>query len=217
MIKLINSVADTINRDPDVADRLRIVFFPDYNVKNGQLIYPAADLSEQISLAGMEASGTGNMKLAMNGALTIGTLDGANVEIRDEVGAENFFLFGLTAAEVQAVKSSGYSPDRYYQTDAQLREAIDLISSGFFTHGDRQCLRPLVDNLLYHDPFLVMADFAAYDQCQQRVDQIYQQPDHWTRMSILNTARMGKFSSDRSIKEYCQNIWKVSPQPIQLG
>lgn len=217
MIKLINSVADTINRDPDVADRLRVVFFPDYNVKNGQLIYPAADLSEQISLAGMEASGTGNMKLAMNGALTIGTLDGANIEIREEVGAENFFLFGLTAEEVQAVKSSGYSPDRYYQADTQLREAIDLISSGFFTHGDKQCLRPLVDNLRSRDPFLVLADFAAYDQCQLQVDQVYQQPSVWARMSILNTARMGKFSSDRSIKEYCQNIWKVTPQPIQLG
>lgn len=217
IIKLINSVAEVINRDPDMAGRLSVVFFPDYNVKNGVLIYPAAEVSEQISLAGTEASGTGNMKLTMNGALTIGTLDGANVEIREEVGADNFFLFGLTAEESQVLKTKGYAPDYHYQTNPILRQSLDLIANGFFTHGDRDCLRPLVENLLHHDPFLVLADYAAYEQCQNRIDTAYQNQREWTKKSILNVARMGKFSADRSIDEYCHKIWHISAQPISLS
>jgi starch phosphorylase len=211
IIKLINSVAEVVNRDPDLKDRLKVVFFPNFNVKNGQLVYPAADLSEQISTAGKEASGTGNMKFAMNGALTIGTLDGANVEIREEAGPENFFLFGLTAEGVQHLKSGGYEPQRYYHDDNELREALDLISSGFFSHGDRDLFKPLVDSLLYHDDYLLLADYRSYVDRQDEVGDIYRDEKRWTRMSILNTARMGKFSSDRAILEYCEKVWEVGP------
>ena len=217
IIKLINSVAEVINSDPDVRDRLKVVFFPDFNVKNGQLIYPAADLSEQISTAGKEASGTGNMKFAMNGALTIGTLDGANVEIREEVGADNFFLFGLTTEEVQWMKSSGYRPRNYYEKDQELRDTIDLISSGHFSRGDRDLFRPLVDSLLAHDDFMLLADYKSYVECQERVRVAYVDRARWTRMSILNVARIGKFSSDRSIREYCEKIWKAKPVPVDLS
>jgi starch phosphorylase len=216
IIKLINSVAEVVNNDPDVGDRLKVVFLPDYNVKNGQPIYPAADLSEQISTAGKEASGTGNMKFAMNGALTIGTLDGANIEIRNAVGAENFFLFGLTTEDIGALRLTGYRPWEYYQTNPQLKQAIDQISAGYFSHGDRNLFKPLVDLLLDKDPFLLMADYQPYIDCQQNVSQTYRDRDRWLRMSILNTARMGKFSSDRAIREYCQRIWKVQPVPVQL-
>jgi len=211
IIKLITSVAAVVNNDPDVQDRLKVVFFPDFNVKNGQLIYPAADLSEQISTAGKEASGTGNMKFALNGALTIGTLDGANVEIREEVGPENFFLFGLTAAEVQGLKAGGYVPRHYYHDHLDLQEALDLIASGFFSHGDRGLFQPLVDSLLYHDDYLVLADYRSYVERQDEVGHIFRDEKRWTRMSILNAARMGKFSSDRAIREYCQQIWKLNP------
>jgi starch phosphorylase len=216
IIKLITSVAAVVNRDPDVADRLKVVFFPDFNVKNAQRIYPAADLSEQISTAGKEASGTGNMKFSMNGALTIGTLDGANVEIREEVGEENFFLFGLTAAEVHKIKFQGYNPQEYYSSDSELKKAIDLISSGYFSRGDGTLFKPLVDSLLYHDEYLVLADYQSYVECQERVSQAYLNKDRWNRMSVLNVARMGKFSSDRSIREYCEDIWKVKPVPVEL-
>ena len=211
IIKLINSVAEVVNNDPVVADRLKVVFFPDYNVKNAHHIYPAADLSEQISMAGKEASGTGNMKLSMNGALTIGTLDGANVEIREEVKPENFFLFGLAAEEVVNLKSSGYNPGTYYESNRELKEAIDLIGSGFFSQGDVNLFKPLVDNLLYSDEYLVMADYQSYIDCQEQVNIAYRDQQTWTRMSILNVARMGKFSSDRSIREYSEKIWKVAP------
>jgi starch phosphorylase len=211
IIKLINSLAEVVNNDPDVKDRLKVVFFPDFNVKNGQLVYPAADLSEQISTAGKEASGTGNMKFAMNGALTIGTLDGANVEIREEVGPENFFLFGLTAGEVQSLKAAGYAPHHYYHNHPDLKEAIDLISSGYFSHGDRELFKPLVHSLLCHDEYLVLADYRAYVDRQEEMSRIFQDEKRWTRMSILNAARMGKFSSDRAIREYCEQIWKVKP------
>ena len=211
MIKLINSVADLVNNDPEVAGRLKVVFFPDFNVKNAHYIYPAAELSEQISTAGKEASGTGNMKFSMNGALTIGTLDGANVEICEEVGAENFFLFGLTAAEVEELKSQGYSPGRYYDSNPHLREAIDQIRSGYFSRGDGELFRPLVDTLLNHDPFLLLADYQSYIDCQDRVSSAYRDQNHWVRMSILNVARMGKFSSDRSIREYCEHVWQIKP------
>ena len=211
IIKLINSVAEVVNKDPELKDRLKVVFFPDFNVKNGQLIYPAADLSEQISTAGKEASGTGNMKFAMNGALTIGTLDGANVEIREEAEPENFFLFGLTADEIQNLKSAGYDPQRHYREDAELREALDLISSGFFSHGDRELFKPLVDSLLYHDDYLLLADYRSYVDQQAEVGNIFRDEKRWTRMSILNAARMGKFSSDRAIREYCEKVWEVGP------
>ena len=217
MIKLINSVADVINNDPDVNGWLTVVFFPNLNVKNAQWIYPAAELSEQISLAGKEASGTGNMKFAMNGALTIGTLDGANVEIRDEVGAENFFLFGLTAEQVMARKNEGYRPREIYEDSLELKNAIDLIDSGMFSHGDKALFRPLTDSLLQHDPYLLLADYQSYVDCQGEVDHAYQDIDHWSRMSILNVARIGRFSSDRSIQEYCDNIWKVRPMPVPIS
>ncbi|MCE5243360.1 MAG: glycogen/starch/alpha-glucan phosphorylase, partial [Desulfobacteraceae bacterium] len=216
IIKLINCVAGVVNSDPDVGGRIKVVFFPDFNVKNAKFIYPAADLSEQISTAGKEASGTGNMKFAMNGALTIGTLDGANIEIREEVGAENFFLFGLTAEEVHSLQCSGYHPMDYYRNDPELREAVDRIRSGHFSNGDRGLFQPLTDSLLYQDPFLVCADFASYAQAQRQVDEAYRDRDRWTRMSILNTARMGKFSSDRAIREYCRDIWHARAVPVIL-
>jgi starch phosphorylase len=216
MIKLITSVGDVINRDPDVRDRLKVVFLPNFNVKNGQRVYPAADLSEQISTAGKEASGTGNMKFSMNGALTIGTLDGANIEIRDEVGAENFFLFGLSAPQVYALKAQGYRPMDYYNANQGLKDVIDLIRSGFFSRGDPELFRPLMDGLLYQDPYLLLADFQSYIDCQNKVSEAYRDTDRWTRMSILNTARSGKFSSDRTIREYCSDIWRVKSVPIHL-
>ncbi|MBN3871700.1 glycogen/starch/alpha-glucan phosphorylase [Nostoc sp. JL33] len=217
IIKLINAVGDVVNNDPDVRDRLKVIFLPDYNVRLGQRVYPAADLSEQISTAGKEASGTGNMKFAMNGALTIGTLDGANIEIREEVGNENFFLFGLTTEEVYDLKSKGYNPWDYYNNNPQLKEAIDLISSGFFSHGDTNLFRPLVDSLLHQDQYMLFADYQSYLDSQEQVNQAYRDPQHWTRMSILNTARMGKFSSDRAIQEYCQEIWNTVPVKIELA
>jgi starch phosphorylase len=216
MIKLVNSVAEVVNNDPDVRDRLKVFFVQNYNVKIGHIVYPMADLSEQISMAGMEASGTGNMKFSMNGALTIGTLDGANVEIRQEVGAENFFLFGLTVEEVMALKAGGYSPMDYYQGNEELRAVIDLISAGHFSHGDRDLFRPLVDSLLYDDRYLLFADYQSYIDCQDKVGQTFMDKNRWTRMSILNTARMGKFSSDRSISDYCRDTWKAKPQPVTL-
>jgi starch phosphorylase len=216
IIKLINSVAEVVNNDPNVSDRLKVIFLPDYNVRFGQRVYPSADLSEQISTAGKEASGTGNMKFSMNGALTIGTLDGANIEIRQEVGSENFFLFGLTAQQVYELKAKGYNPQDYYHSNPQLRAAINLIASGFFSKGDPNLFRPLVDLLLYHDQYMLFADYQSYVDCQTQVSQAYRDQDHWTRMSILNTARMGKFSSDRAIREYCQDIWKVKQVPVEI-
>jgi glycogen phosphorylase len=217
IIKLINSVGEMINRDPEINDRLCVVFLPDYNVTNSQRVYPAADLSEQISTAGLEASGTGNMKFAMNGALTIGTLDGANIEIREEVGAENFFLFGLTAAEVRDLKAQGYHPWDYYQANPQLRSVIDLIQSGHFSGGDSSLFKPLVDHLLSYDPFLLLADYQSYVDCQAHVSQTYRDAEVWTKKSILNACRMGKFSSDRAIREYCQEVWHVEPTPITIA
>jgi starch phosphorylase len=216
MIKLITAVGDVVNRDPDVRDRLKVVFLPNFSVTNGQKVYPAADLSEQISTAGKEASGTGNMKFSMNGALTIGTMDGANIEIREEVGADNFFLFGLSAPEVYSLKTQGYRPMDYYNANRGLRDVIDLIRSGFFSRGDAELFRPLIDGLLHHDPYLLLADFQSYIDCQAQVSEAYGQPERWTRMSILNTARSGKFSSDRTIREYCADIWRVKPVPIDL-
>jgi starch phosphorylase len=216
IIKLINSVGEILNNDPDVRDRLKVVFLPNYNVKQSRWIYPAADLSEQISTAGYEASGTSNMKFAMNGALTIGTLDGANIEIRHEVGPDNFFLFGLTTEEVRAKRAAGYHPWDYYNADPHLREAVDLINSGHFSHGDANLFRPLVDSLLKYDPYMLFADYRSYVDCQELVSQAYRDTDNWTRMSILNTARMGKFSSDRAIREYAQEIWNAKLVKVEV-
>jgi starch phosphorylase len=211
VIKLITSVAEVVNRDPAVGGRLKVAFLPDFNVKNAQRIYPAADLSEQISTAGTEASGTGNMKFAMNGALTIGTLDGANIEIRDAAGAENFFLFGLTAEEVRIRKAAGYNPRSLYDGNPRVRRVLDLIGSGHFSRGDADLFRPLVDALIGHDEYLLLADYDSYIECQDRVDVAFAQRDAWTRKSILTVARMGRFSSDRAIREYCRDIWHVNP------
>jgi glycogen phosphorylase len=211
IIKFINSVAEVVNGDPDVRGRLKVVFFPDFNVKNSQFVYPAADLSEQISTAGKEASGTGNMKFAMNGALTIGTLDGANIEIREEAGPENFFLFGVTAAEVADLRAGNYRPMRYYERDPELQAVMDLISSGYFSGGDTQRFQPIAASLLYRDEYLLLADYRSYADRQDEVGQLFRDEKRWTRMSILNVARMGKFSSDRAIREYCEHIWKVTP------
>ncbi len=215
IIKLINSVGETINNDPEVNSKLKVAFVPNFNVQNGQLIYPAADLSEQISTAGKEASGTGNMKFMMNGALTIGTLDGANVEMREEAGPENFFLFGLTVDEVHELQAKGYRPRDYVDRNAELAEAISAIADGHFSHGDTSVFAPLVSNLVDHDPFLVLADYADYIRCQGEVDQTWRNASAWSRMSILNSARSGKFSSDRSIAEYCDDIWNVQPVTIK--
>jgi starch phosphorylase len=216
IIKLINAVGETINNDPDVNRSMKVAFIPNFSVKNAHLIYPAANLSEQISTAGKEASGTGNMKFMLNGALTIGTLDGANVEIREEAGAENFFLFGLTEAEVEQVKRNGYRPSDYIDGNDELSSVLDLIANGQFSHGDTEVFKPLVDNLRYDDPFLVVADYASYVDCQDKVAAAWQDSDAWSRMSILNAARSGKFSSDRAIAEYCDDIWNVSPVTVKV-
>ncbi len=216
IIKLINSVADVVNKDPDVRGRLKVVFLPNFNVSMAERIYLAAELSEQISTAGKEASGTGNMKFAMNGSLTIGTLDGANIEIRQEVHPENFFLFGLTAEEVYALKSQGYKPIKYYHSNSELKQVIDRIASGDFSQGDRRLFEPIINSLLNEDQWMLLADYQSYLDCQDQVSKIYQDREKWTRMSILNSARMGKFSSDRTINEYCQEIWKVQPINITI-
>jgi len=216
IIKLINAVGEVVNKDPDVRGRLKVVFLANFNASLGQRIYPAADLSEQISTAGKEASGTGNMKFAMNGALTIGTLDGANIEIREEAGFENFFLFGLTAEEVYSLKSKGYKPSDYYHRNPELKGVIDRISSGYFSHGNEELFKPLVDSLMYHDEYMLFADYQAYIDCQRQVSLAFQDTAKWTRMSILNALRMGKFSSDRTIREYCNEIWNVKPVPVEM-
>jgi len=216
IIKLINSVAEVVNHDPDVRNKIKVIFLANFNVTLGEKIYPAADISEQISLAGKEASGTGNMKFSLNGALTIGTLDGANIEIREAVGAENFFLFGRTAEQIEKLASEGRSPKHFIENNPDLQEAIHLIRSGLFSRGDSGLFQPLLDALIHKDPFFVFADAAAYFGCQQQVSRAFRDEEEWARMSILNTARMGWFSSDRSIREYCDDIWNLSPVPVQL-
>jgi len=217
IIRLVHAVAERVNGDPDTRGRLAVVFLPNYGVSLAERIMPAADLSEQISTAGTEASGTGNMKFSLNGALTIGTLDGANVEIREEVGRENFFLFGLTAEEVADWKHRGYDPGELYRGNHQLREVLDLIAGGELSPGQPELFAPLVRGLLdYGDNYMLLADFDAYVSCQQRVSAAYRDPEAWTRMSILNVARMGRFSSDRTIREYARDIWGVKPMPVSL-
>ena len=217
IVKLINSVGETVNNDPDVGGRLLVVFLPDYNVSFGQRVYPAADLSEQISLAGKEASGTGNMKFAMNGALTVGTLDGANIEIRQAVGAENFFLFGLTADQVRDLRSAGYHPRQYYESNPELRLALDGLAAGQFSRGDQALFRPLLDSLLRTDAYMLLADYQSYIDCQDKIREAYLDQDRWVRMSILNTARMGWFSSDRAVLEYSRDIWDTKPVSVELA
>jgi starch phosphorylase len=215
IIKLVNSVADVVNHDIDVRGRLAVVFLRNYRVSLAERIFPAADLSEQISTAGKEASGTGNMKFALNGALTIGTLDGANVEIREEVGAESFFLFGLTVDQVKELRRRGYNPWEYYRGDRELKAVLDAIAGGTFSPGQPRLFEPIVHSLLNGgDPYLCLADFRSYLDCQGEVDLAYRDRERWTKMAILNVARMGKFSSDRSIREYAEEIWDVKPVPV---
>ena len=214
IIKLINSVADVVNADRSVARRLTVAFLPNYNVSLAELIVPAADLSEQISLAGKEASGTGNIKLALNGALTVGTLDGANIEIREQVGPDNFFLFGLTAEQAVARRAAGYAPREVYEADPELRAAIDAIASGAFSDGDTSLFAPLVESILGWDEYLTLADYRSYVDCQDALEQVWTDQERWTRMSVLNSARSGFFSSDRTVQDYCREIWKVDPVPV---
>lgn len=215
-IKLVNAVADVVNADPDTRDLLKVVFLENYRVSLAEKIFPASDLSEQISTAGKEASGTGNMKFSINGALTIGTLDGANVEIREEVGAENFFLFGLTADEVMAKRNAGYNPMEYIDKDPRLMAVMDLFRTSYFCPEEPNLFNPLIDNLIAKDEYMLMADFSDYVACQQKVSELYRDQDKWTRMAILNVARMGKFSSDRTILEYNRDIWKATPVPVKI-
>jgi glycogen phosphorylase len=216
IIKLINSVADVINRDTELNNLLKIVFLPNYCVSMAEKIMPGADLSEQISTAGMEASGTGNMKFALNGALTIGTLDGANIEIKEEVGDENIFIFGLKADEVLSLKKNGYNPREYYEKNANLKKIIDMIANGFFSPWNPQLFKPIIESLMNTDNFMLFADFDAYVRCQTVVSQNFLNAEDWTHKSILNVASTGKFSSDRAIAEYAKDIWNVKSVPIEI-
>jgi starch phosphorylase len=217
IIKLINDVADVINNDPTVDDRLKVVFIPNYNVSTAMDIFPAAELSQQISTAGTEASGTGNMKFALNGAIILGTLDGANVEIREEVGEDNMFIFGHTADGVKKIRSEGYRPRAYYEAHEELRQVLDMIGSGFFSPDHADLYKPIIDGLLQYDHYLLLADYASYIACQGQVDALYRDQTEWTRRAILNVAGMGKFSSDRTIREYAEEIWNVKPVEVKVG
>jgi len=215
IIKLINSVAAVVNADPDVAGRIKVVFLPDYNVSVAEVVVAAGNVSEQISLAGKEASGTGNMKLALNGAVTVGTLDGANIEIRDRVGAGNFFLFGLTAGQAATLRHDGYSPRAWYHGDPELKAAIDTLTSGAFSGGDPGAFTPVISSILDWDEYLVLADYRSYIDCHdQAVGPAWADQDQWTRTSILNTARSGFFSSDRTVRDYNRDIWHTEPVPV---
>jgi starch phosphorylase len=214
IIKAINAVGAKINADTRINGKLKVVFLPNYRVSLAQRIVPAADLSEQISTAGKEASGTGNMKLALNGALTIGTLDGANVEIGEEVGDDNIFIFGLTVEEVAALWKKGYKPQEYYDANEELRAVVDWVGSNYFTPDEPGCLNLLRDSLVHHDPFLCLPDFESYSEAHKKVDAAFLDRPRWAKMAILNTARMGKFSSDRTISEYARDIWKLDPVPV---
>jgi len=213
VIKLITSIADKVNNDPDTSNKLKVVFVPNYSVTKAEWIIPGADLSEQVSTAGHEASGTGNMKLSLNGALTIGTLDGANIEIKDRVGEDNIFIFGLTAEEVEQTRKSGYRPKDYYNSNPELKQALDMIRDGYFAPNHPHIFSTLIDSLLTHgDHYRVLADFADYIATQKKVETLYLEPEAWTRKSIINSANMGSFSSDRSIREYCRLIWDIKPE-----
>ena len=217
IIRLLVGIADVVNMDPAMDGRLKVVFLPNFSVSLGQLVYPAVDLSEQISTAGKEASGTGNMKMALNGAVTIGTLDGANIEIRDCVGAENFFLFGHTAEQIEQLGHSGYHPMPWIEQDPLVRQALELIGSGYFSEGDGELFHPLLASLTSHDPFRVMADVSDYRRAQNEVDEAWINRSRWARMSLHNTMKCGFFSSDRSIADYAERIWKVAPVRVQAS
>jgi starch phosphorylase len=215
IIKLIHSVGDIVNNDPAIGNALKVVFLPDYSVSNAEKIIPACDLSEQISTAGTEASGTGNMKLGLNGALTIGTLDGANIEMMEEVGRENIFIFGMNTDEVVALRVNGYNPWDVYHANAELRQALDMINGGYFSPDEPSRFRPVFDALTGQgDRYLLLADYGSYLACQERVDALFRDPAEWARRAILNIAGMGKFSSDRTISEYADRIWGVMPMRI---
>lgn len=211
IIKLITSIGDVVNNDPRIGSRLKVVFLPNYNVSQAEIIMPAADLSEQISTAGTEASGTGNMKFSLNGALTIGTLDGANIEIREEVGEENFFLFGMTAQEAEYEKfNPSRTPWQVCQQNEDINDIIESIGNGSFSGGDKTLFQPLVDSLMdQHDPYLLMLDLESYIDCQNKVAKVFKDKEKWTKMAMLNVARMGKFSTDRTIREYSEEIWGI--------
>jgi len=218
IIRLINAVAQAVNRDPDVAGRIKVVFLANYGVSLAERIFPASDLSEQISTAGTEASGTGNMKFALNGALTIGTLDGANIEIMEEVGRENIFIFGMNATEVGGLRERGYNPREYYNGNRELRRVLDMVASGYFSPGSPELFTPLTDSLLnLGDHYMLLADYASYVACQDEVGALFRQQDEWARRAILNCAGMGKFSSDRTIEEYAREIWGITPVDIRPG
>ncbi|MBF0287513.1 MAG: glycogen/starch/alpha-glucan phosphorylase [SAR324 cluster bacterium] len=214
IIHLINDVAHVVNNDPDIGGIIKVVFLENFGVSLGEKVYPAAELSEQISTAGMEASGTGNMKFALNGALTIGTLDGANIEIKEEVGDENIFIFGMDAEEVMQKKSEGYKSRDHYDNNPELRDVLDMINDGYFNKGNPYLYQDIYNNLVYGDYFMLLADFDSYVECQRRVNEVYLDQKKWTQMSILNTANMGKFSSDRTIREYAKDIWDIEPVKV---
>ncbi|MGC9362058.1 MAG: glycogen/starch/alpha-glucan phosphorylase [Candidatus Syntrophosphaera sp.] len=217
LIKMINNIGVVVNRDPDVADRLKVVFLPNYSVSLAEKIVPAADVSEQISTAGFEASGTGNMKLALNGALTLGTMDGANVEMAQEIGEENMFIFGMNAQEVSDLKQNGYNPREFYNANPELRQAIEAISSNAFSASEPGIFDPIVDSLLKNgDPYCIMADFASFMEVSDKIDELYKQPQAWAKKAIINIARMGKFSADRAIREYAEEIWDIEPILLDL-
>jgi len=213
IIKLIHDVAQVVNHDPTLRGRLKVAFLPNYNVSLAEAIIPASDLSEQISTAGMEASGTGNMKLALNGALTIGTLDGANVEIKERVGDDNIFIFGLTAEEVEQRRRDGFGSDQIIAASPMLQQVLDQIGAGSFSPGLPDLYRDLLNGLMLHDHFLVLGDFADYARAQREVDAKWRDPTAWWRSAVINTASMGYFSSDRTIREYAEDIWDIPVQP----
>jgi starch phosphorylase len=216
VIKLINSVANVVNNDKEVSDKLKVVFLKNYSVSLAEKIIPASDLSEQISTAGLEASGTGNMKFALNGALTIGTMDGANVEIRQEVGDENIFIFGLLADEVVKLKANNYNPRKYYEANPNLKRVINMIDSDYFNKNEPGIFNPIIEGLMNVDYYCLFADYQSYIDAQDRVSKLYLDTEEWTKKSILNVARIGKFSSDRSVQEYAEKIWNVKPVKINL-
>ena len=212
IIRLVLDVAETVNHDRATQGKLKVVFIPDYKVSSAEIIIPGSELSEQISTAGTEASGIGNMKFALNGVLTIGTMDGANIEIHDELGADNIFIFGLDVAEAKDLRAGSYDPWEYYNGNGELRRTLDMIRTGFFSPSDPTRYKSLIDALLRGgDHFLLLADYADYIRCQEEVDRTYLDRTEWTRRSILNVANMGKFSSDRTIHDYAKVIWNIKP------
>ncbi|MFW6253488.1 MAG: glycogen/starch/alpha-glucan phosphorylase, partial [Chitinivibrionales bacterium] len=216
LIKFINNIADVINSDPQTKGLLQLFFTPNYRVTLAEQIIPATDLSQHISTAGTEASGTSNMKFSLNGGLIIGTMDGANIEIAKEIGEHNMFIFGMDAEQVEQLRAQGYDPRIHYEKNRDLKEILDLIGKGFFSPEDPDLFRPIYDGLLYHDPYMIMADFDSYVACQQSVEQAYKDIDAWTRMSIYNTAYIGKFTSDRTIRQYAEQIWGIQSVPVDF-